>query len=217
MIITLDGPSGTGKSTLSKLLADELGFKLLNTGMIYRAITYYFVANNIDCNDSDSVNNALNTINIDLKFNRNQQSVFINSEDMTPFINTKTVQKNVSIVSQIYQVRKLIYDIQHKFAENNDMVIEGRDIGTAIFPDAEIKFYVTCDTLVRAKRRLDDLNKSSQNFSLQEVYDSLENRDLLDKSREFGPLKRPDDAIDIDTTNSTVEQSLSELLSYIKK
>ena len=217
MIITLDGPSGTGKSTLSKLLADELGFKLLNTGMIYRAIMYYFVANNIDCNDSDSVNNALNTINIDLKFNRNQQSVFINSEDMTPFINSKTVQKNVSIVSQIYQVRKLIYDIQHKFAKNNDMVIEGRDIGTAIFPDAEIKFYVTCDTLVRAKRRLDDLNKSSQNFSLQEVYDSLENRDLLDKSREFGPLKRPDDAIDIDTTNSTVEQSLSELLSYIKK
>lgn len=217
MIIALDGQSGTGKSTLSKLVAKKLGFKYLNTGMIYRAITYYFVKNNILPNDMNEITNALSNINIYIKFDNDNQMVYVDNQDITPYVSSQEVQRNVSLYSQIFSIREKITEIQRVFAQNNNIVVEGRDIGTHVFPNADYKFFVTCNIEIRAKRRLDDLVKSGQNITLDEVVNSLKNRDYIDTTREFSPLKRADDAIDIDTSNSTIDQSVNEIIGYIRR
>ncbi len=217
MIIALDGQSGTGKSTLSKLVAKKLGFKYLNTGMIYRAITYYFVKNNILPNDINEITNALSNINIYIKFDNDNQMVYVDNQDITPYVSSQEVQRNVSLYSQIFSIREKITEIQRVFAQNNNIVVEGRDIGTHVFPNADYKFFVTCNIEIRAKRRLDDLVKSGQNITLDEVVNSLKNRDYIDTTREFSPLKRADDAIDIDTSNSTIDESVNEIIGYIRR
>ena len=217
MIIALDGQSGTGKSTLSKLVAKKLGFKYLNTGMIYRAITYYFVKNNILPNDINEITNALSNINIHIKFDNDNQMVYIDNQDITPYVSSQEVQRNVTLYSQIFSIREKITEIQRVFAQNNNIVVEGRDIGTHVFPNADYKFFVTCNIEIRAKRRLDDLVKSGQNITLDEVVNSLKNRDYIDTTREFSPLKRADDAIDIDTSNSTIDESVNEIIGYIRR
>lgn len=217
MIIALDGQSGTGKSTLSKLVAKKLGFKYLNTGMIYRAVTYYFVKNNILPNDINEITNALSNINIYIKFDNDNQMVYVDNQDITPYVSSQEVQRNVSLYSQIFSIREKITEIQRVFAQNNNIVVEGRDIGTHVFPNADYKFFVTCNIEIRAKRRLDDLVKSGQNITLDEVVNSLKNRDYIDTTREFSPLKRADDAIDIDTSNSTIDESVNEIIEYIRR
>lgn len=217
MIIALDGQSGTGKSTLSKLVAKKLGFKYLNTGMIYRAITYYFVKNNILPNDINGITDALSNINIYISFDNDNQKVYVDNQDITPYVSSQEVQRNVSLYSQIFIIREKITEIQRVFAQNNNIVVEGRDIGTHVFPNADYKFFVTCNIEIRAKRRLDDLVKSGQNITLDEVVNSLKNRDYIDTTREFSPLKRADDAIDIDTSNSTIEESVNEIIGYIRR
>lgn len=217
MIIALDGQSGTGKSTLSKLVAKKLGFKYLNTGMIYRAVTYYFVKNNILPNDINEITNALSNMNIYIKFDSDNEMVYVDNQDITPYISSQEVQRNVSLYSQIFSIREKITEIQRVFAQNNNIVVEGRDIGTHVFPNADYKFFVTCNIEIRAKRRLDDLVKSGQNITLDEVVNSLKNRDYIDTTREFSPLKRADDAIDIDTSNSTIDESVNEIIGYIRR
>ena len=217
MIIALDGQSGTGKSTLSKLVAKKLGFKYLNTGMIYRAITYCFVKNNILPNDINVITNALSNMNIYIKFDNDNQMVYVDNQDITPYVSSQEVQHNVSLYSQIFSIREKITEIQRVFAQNNNIVVEGRDIGTHVFPNADYKFFVTCNIEIRAKRRLDDLVKSGQNITLDEVVNSLKNRDYIDTTREFSPLKRADDAIDIDTSNSTIDESVNEIIGYIRR
>lgn len=217
MIITLDGQSGTGKSTLASLVAKELGYKYLNTGMIYRALTYFFLQKGVVPKDIEQIEKLLPIINIEIKFYGDNQFVFIDNFDVTPFVSNLEVQQNVSLYSQILSVREKVTKIQREYAQNNSVVVEGRDIGTCVFPNADYKFFIKCDITVRAKRRLDDLKKLGQNISLQEVIDSLLQRDKLDTTRKFSPLKRPDDAIDIDTSNSTISQSVNEILKHINK
>jgi len=215
MIITLDGPSGTGKSTLAKLLAKKINFKMLNTGMIYRAITYYYLKNGVFADNTEKILSTINNLSIKIVFDADSQNVYIQDENITDYVSNKEVQKNVSLFSQILEIRQRVFKIQHEFASKNNIVIEGRDIGTEVFPNADYKFYVTCDTVTRAKRRLEDLKKLNQDITLAEVIKSLEERDYLDKTRKYGPLKRADDAIDIDTTNASVDESLKEILSHI--
>lgn len=216
MIITLDGQSGTGKSTLALQIAEKLGFKCLNTGMIYRAISYYLYNNNILPDMFDKISEILKTINIKILFKGQNQFVKINNFDCTPYVSTKEVQDTVSLYSQILEIREKVTNIQRTFATQNDIVVEGRDIGTHVFPNADYKFFVTCDINVRAKRRLEDLQNAGQNISLKQVIQSLKTRDTLDTTRLFSPLKRAEDAIDIDTSNSSVNQTVEHILSYIK-
>lgn len=215
MVITLDGPSGTGKSTLAKLIANELGFKFLNTGMIYRAISFYFLKRNIFPKDAQKIVDELNNINIDIKFINGNQNIIINSVNCTDFVSAKEVQENVSLYSQILPIRQRVLKVQRNFAKTNNVVIEGRDIGTEVFPNADYKFYVDCDVNVRARRRHADLIASGQQISFEEVIKSLENRDYLDKTREYSPLKKPDGAIDIDTSNNTIEETLNKMMTFI--
>lgn len=217
MVITLDGPSGTGKSTLAKLIAKKLGFKMLNTGMIYRAITYYYIKNAVYPNNLNAILDNIDKFDIVIKFEDDNQHVYINDKDYTAYVNDSVVQKNVSLFSEVLAIRERVAKIQRDYAKNEDVVIEGRDIGTAIFPDAKYKFYVTCDINVRAKRRFDDLKQNGKNISLDEVIASLENRDRLDSSRKYGKLQRAKDATLIDTSNSSLQQTLDEILSYINE
>ena len=216
MIITIDGQSGTGKSTLANILAKKLNYKCLNTGMIYRAITYYFLKNDILPDNLDEINIKLASMNIVLSFVDHSQFVKINDIDITPFVSIQDVQKFVSDYSQVLSIREKVTDIQRDFAKNNNIVVEGRDIGTHVFPYADYKFFVSCDINVRANRRLQDLIKLGQKVTLTEVIESLNKRDYLDSTRKYSPLKKAEDAIVIDTSYKTIDESISEILSYIK-
>lgn len=216
MVITLDGPSGTGKSTLAKLVAKELGFKFLNTGMIYRSLCHYFLVNGIMPENINSINKELQNIRVEIYFEESNQHIKINGLECTPYVSSKEVQEYVSVYSQILKIRKAVLNVQRSFAMDNDIVIEGRDIGSEVFPNADHKFYVECDINIRAKRRYEDLVKNGQNTTIEDVIKSLKNRDYLDKTREFSPLIKPEDAHVIDTSTNTIEQSLAEILSYIK-
>ena len=215
MVITLDGPSGTGKSTLAKMLAKELKFKFLNTGMIYRTIAYFLLTHNILPQDKDAVSEVVGSLEVEIKHNNDDQFVIINNVDCTPFVSSTIVQQNVSFYSQIPALRGVVLKLQRNFAKTNNIVIEGRDIGTEVFPNAEFKFYIDCDIKIRAIRRFNDLQKGNSNITLKEVEKSLQNRDYLDKTREISPLVMPKDAIVIDTSNKSADESLNEILSFI--
>ena len=217
MVITIDGQSGTGKSTLAGILAKKLNFKSLNTGMIYRAISHYFLSSGINPEDLSKIEECLNSINIEIKFKNSNQYIIINGIDCSPFVSSKDVQKNVSLFAQILPIRDKILSLQREFALYNNIVVEGRDIGTHVFPSADVKFFVTCNIDVRAERRLKDLNQLGQDISLQQVKESLINRDLLDSTRKYSPLKRADDAIDIDTSYKTIDECVNEMFLYILK
>ncbi|MBE7082551.1 MAG: (d)CMP kinase [Clostridiales bacterium] len=217
MVIAIDGQSGTGKSTLAGILAKRLNFKSLNTGMIYRAIAHYFLSTGINPEDLAKIEECLKTINIEIKFKGDKQYIIINNIDCTPFVSSEDVQKNVSLFSQILPIRDKILSLQREFALYNDIVVEGRDIGTHVFPNADVKFFVSCNIDVRAERRLKDLKQLGQDISLQQVKESLKSRDLLDTTRKFCPLRRADDAIDIDTSYKTIDECINEMLLYILK
>ncbi len=217
MIITFDGQSGTGKSTLAQLVSKKLGFKYLNSGMIYRAITYYFISHDVSSTEIEKIKTHLDKINIELFFVNDEQHVYIDKIDYTPFVSTQVVQQNVSLFSQVLIIREKITNIQHEYASTNNIVVEGRDVGSHVFPNADYKFFVKCDINVRANRRLFDLERLGQKISLQDVIKSLENRDYLDSTRKFSPLVCPENAIIIDTSNATIEQSVDQILSFIKK
>lgn len=217
MVITLDGPSATGKSTLAKLLAKKLDYKFLNSGMIYRCLSYYFLSNNILPSSENQINTLLEDVHIDIQFCDGEQNIVINGKNLTKYATIKQVQDSVSLYSQLPMIRKKVLYAQRAFAMRHNIVIEGRDTGTEVFPRAEFKFYVVCDIMVRAKRRHSDLVNAGQDISLEEVKKSLEKRDYLDSTRKYSPLVKPDNAIIVDTTNSTIEKSLGFLLNYVKR
>lgn len=216
MVITLDGPSGTGKSTLAKELAQKLNFNFLNSGMIYRSLTYYFLTNNITDANLEEIQNQLENIKVDILFEKGQQKIIINGINCTEYVSSQMVQQNVALFSQIAIIREKVLNLQRNFAKDNNIVIEGRDVGSEVFPNANYKFYVECDINVRAQRRYEDLKKIKNASTLQEVKEALIKRDNIDKNRKLSPLRMPEGAIVINTSNKTINESVSEILSIIK-
>lgn len=216
MVIAMDGPACAGKSTLAVETARRLNINFLNTGMIFRAIAYLLTKKNIDINNIEQVVTTINNANIDIEYVNGDQIVFVDGEDTRPYVNLSEYSEKASTYSQIKEIREIVCKIQRDFARKYDLVVEGRDIGTEIFPDAKYKFYVTASIESRAKRRYQTLIQKGENVTLEQVATMLEQRDYADSHREISPLRRAADAVLIDTSNDTIEQSLEKIISYIK-
>ena len=213
MIIAFDGPAGSGKSTIAKIISEKLGITYLDTGAMYRAVTLYFLENNVDFNDENQV--KINLEKIELEFINDK--LYLNNKDVSAQIREKNVNDHVSLVSAIRIVREKMVDLQRKMSGKKSVVLDGRDIGTVVFPNADYKFYITASVDVRARRRYEEeLEKGISNLSFDEVKKSMENRDYIDSNREVTPLGKADDAIEIDTSDMSIDEVLEKILSYIK-
>ena len=216
MIIAIDGPAATGKSTTAKALAKRLGFTYLDTGAMYRAITLLILQKKVQISENFALISLLKKF--DLKFQQHEKQILVilNGEDVSNEIRRLDVTKYVSEVSALPAVRKSLVKIQRKIAKDKDCVMEGRDIGTVVFPDAEVKFYVVADYDVRAKRRLLDFKKLGEEKSIDELIEELKNRDKYDSEREHSPLLKANDAIEVDTTNLTIEEQVNFMFKKVK-
>lgn len=216
IIVAIDGPAGSGKSVSAKLLAKKLGIAYLDTGAMYRAATFLALTENV-LNDPDKLIRLLKNSVIDLKYSDEKLLVYLNSRDVTEEIRNQDVNFNVSEISKIPEVRELLVGKQQEYGKNNSLVAEGRDIGTAVFPAATVKFFLTASIEERAKRRRDEFNSKGENFSFEEIKEAIRRRDKIDSERELNPLKKADDAIEIDTSNMTIEEQVEKMASEINK
>ncbi len=217
MVITIDGPAGVGKTTTAKKLAKKLEFRYLDTGAMYRAITYFFIKNNVDVNSEEMVANFLDLLKLEVDFSiDNQTKIVLNGEDISDDIRRKEVTNEVSKVSALKKVREKTVKLQKEIVNNKDFVVEGRDIGTVVFPNAEHKFFLTADYDVRAERRSKDFNKVNENHQINDIKKDLIERDTRDSNRDLSPLKKAEDAIVIDTSNCTIDEQVDEIYNYIK-
>ena len=213
MIIAIDGPAGSGKSTTARLLAKKLDFIYLDTGAMYRAVTLFFLDNKIDLTNPDEVSSALNKINLKIENRSSSFNVFVQNVNVNNLIRDELINKNVSNVSEIYSVRKKMVEIQREFSSNKDIVIEGRDIGSHVFPNADYKFFIEADIKVRASRRMKDL--SNANKSIDDMCKLLLERDKIDSNRNISPLIKPKDAYVVDTTSLSIEEQVTKLFNII--
>lgn len=216
MIIAIDGPAGAGKSTVAKMLAQKLKFMYIDTGAMYRALTLKAIEANIDVTDEAHLIEMAHNSNINLINNKNGLlQVFLDARDVTNLIRHPRITKLVSDIAKIKEVRQVMLKLQRRLGRQNNSVLEGRDIGTVVFPDADKKFYIDAQFTERVKRRHKELNESGQNVTRKDIDTDLRNRDLIDSSRKVAPLKKSDDAIYIDTTNISIEEVVNKILNYI--
>ena len=214
MIIAIDGPAGSGKSTTARLLAEKLNYIYLDSGAMYRAVTLFFLRNNIDLTNHLDILNALEEINLKIDYKSNNFNVYVQNENVNDSIRDEKININVSNISEISVVRKKMVKLQRNFSTNKNIVIEGRDIGSHVFPNAEFKFYVDANIKVRATRRIKDVSNSSK-ISLDEMCEQLLKRDKIDSNRDISPLIKPEDAIVVDTTFLSIEEQVIELFNII--
>ena len=212
--IAIDGPSGSGKSTVAKELAKILNIAYLDTGAMYRGIGYYLDKCGIDVNVVDDVVSKLNDITMDVVYDNDKQKVIVNGEDVTPFIRQNKVSTLASNVSKIKEVREKLVDIQRKIAREKSVVLDGRDIGSVVLPDADYKLYLTASIDIRAKRRYLEI-KDKENVTLAKVKDDMIKRDEADSGRDVAPLVVPKGAFVLDTTNLTIDEVMDVILSSV--
>ncbi len=213
--IAIDGPAGSGKSTIAKLLSEKMGYIYLDTGAMYRAAALYFIRKNIKPCEKDKIISELKNININIEYHLDKQLVFLNGEDVTEKIRTPEVSSMASNIAVIPDVRIMLVDIQRNIANNNNVIMDGRDIGTYVLPHADKKFYLTATVEERAVRRYKELKEKGCNVNLTELKKEIKKRDENDMNREFAPLKKASDAILIDTTNKSIEQVVAKILAHI--
>ena len=216
MIIAIDGPAASGKSTSAKLLAKELGYLYLDTGAMYRCIAFSILENKIDISNQDSLTKFLKNFEIDLKKTNNNLSFFVNGKNVTNKIRKSDVSQKVSEVSAIPIIREYMVRIQRSFTKNNSCVMEGRDIGTVVFPNAEFKFFFIASDEVRAKRRQLELESLGEKKSLVNLMHEIKKRDKFDSERGHSPLRKAFNAIEVDTTNMTIDEQVNFMISKIK-
>ena len=215
--IAIDGPAGAGKSTIAKTAAKELGFIYVDTGALYRAVGYYVFNKNIDPKDENRVTEILTQINVALKFVNGEQRVFLNDEDVSDKIRTPEISMYASAVSAHPSVRQFLFETQRKLARENDVIMDGRDIGTVVLPNADVKIFLTASPEERAKRRYDELVLKGENVNYEDILKDVITRDYNDSHRAIAPLKQADDAILLDTTGNELEKSVDLVISTIKE
>lgn len=209
-VIAIDGPAGAGKSTVAKRLSEKLGYTYIDSGSLYRAITYMVIKSGIDINDVEAIIHQAKNSTIDFINN----SIYLNGVDISADIRDNAVNTKVSYIAMIPEIRDIVANIQRKIAENKNVVVDGRDIGTTVFPKAFIKFFLTASVEERARRRYNELSVK-ENITLEEVKKQIIQRDYIDSNREASPLRKADDAILIDTSGKNVDEVVSEMLYYV--
>lgn len=219
IIITIDGWSSCGKSTLAKQLAKKLGYVYVDSGAMYRAITLYFLRNHIDWTDKKEVTVALDEIQLDFHFNEKNDSseIYLNGENVEYVIRDLVIAEKVSEVAAIKEVRSYAVAQQQKLGKKKGIIMDGRDIGTVVFPKAELKIFMTADNAIRVERRFKELYEKNPNITIEEVKNNLEMRDYIDSHREVSPLKKAADALELDNTNLTEEEQLHKALAWVKE
>lgn len=217
IIITIDGWSSCGKSTVARQLAKELNYVYIDSGAMYRAITLYFLRNHIDWTDIREVREALSNIQLDFRFNdQSQQSeIFLNDENVEYVIRDLVIAEKVSEIAAIREVREYAVKQQQAMGKKKGIVMDGRDIGTVVFPDAELKIFMTADNAVRVERRFKELYAKNPNITIEEVKNNLEMRDYIDSNREVSPLRQAEDALVLDNSNLTMEEQLKKALDWV--
>jgi cytidylate kinase len=216
IIVAIDGYSSCGKSTLAKALAKELHFVYVDSGAMYRAVALYFLRNNVDPKNHEQVVEALNNIHLNFHARDYESHITLNNEEVSGEIRQMPVSESVSAVAAIYDVRKEMVKQQQRMGRSKNIVMDGRDIGTAVFPSATVKIFMTADPKVRAERRLRDLLPTNPNITLEEVFENIAHRDYQDTTRAESPLRRAEDAIILDNTDLTPHEQLLFALSKVE-
>ena len=219
IIITIDGWSSCGKSTLAKQIAKELGYVYVDSGAMYRAITLFFLRNNIDLTSKKEIKEALQNISLEFIFNAisGNSEIYLNSENVEYLIRDMFIAEKVSDVAAIKEVREFAVAQQQKMGAKKGIVMDGRDIGTVVFPKAELKLFMTADSAIRVQRRFKELYEKNPNITIEEVKDNLELRDYIDSNREISPLRRAEDAIELDNTNLSESQQFLKAIDMAKE
>lgn len=215
LIVAIDGPASSGKSTTAKLLAEKLGYLYIDTGAMYRAITLLAIRHKI-LDNQEAIIRLAKESDIQLRFEKGQTSVFVDGIDVSEEIRSMEVSKQVSPVSKIEEVRKIMVQKQRLMGEKGGVVMEGRDITTVVFPDADVKIFLNATIEERANRRVKEYHSKGIDISLDEVIENIRDRDRIDSSREISPLKKSEDAIEIDTTNLTIDEQVNLILQKVK-
>ena len=216
--IAVDGPSGAGKSTLARLLAERLGFLYVDTGAIYRTVGLYALREGAPCDDTQAVVKLLDTVDIDLKHGPDGlQHMYLNGEDVTEEIRRPEVSKSASRVSAIPEVRAFLMEMQRSLARRQNVIMDGRDIGTVVLPDADVKIFLTAQAEDRARRRYEELLQRGIDTDYDTVLREIRERDANDTARAAAPLRQAEDALLVDTTGNSLEESFSILLKTIKE
>ena len=216
IIIAIDGPAGSGKSSTAKEVARRLGFTYIDTGAMYRSVTLEIIRRKIDICDEDQIEKIARESCIQFQWIDNKYHILLNGEDVSDEIRSSDVASLVSPVSAIAGIRKILAERQRQMAQDDNIIMEGRDIGTNVFPDADFKFYMDADIRVRAERRIKDYQAIGQKLSVAEIVRELEKRDKIDSSRSHSPLKKAEDAIIIDTTNLSFEEQVEEIVKIVQ-
>ena len=215
--IAIDGPSATGKSTLAKALAKELSFIYIDTGAMYRAVGLYNIRKNVDLNNEADVVNTLKDISIDIKYIDKEQRIFLNGEDVSNQIREEKVGTAASIVSTYKKVREVLVDLQRSLANVQNVIMDGRDIGTVVLPNASLKIFLTASSEERTKRRYLELKEKGKDVSIEDVAKELKERDERDTKRANSPLTKAEDAILVDTTNMNIEKTIKHIKNLYEK
>ena len=216
-VIAIDGEAGTGKSTLAKSIAKKYKIVYMDTGAMYRSVTLAMLKRNIKVDEIDKISNLLEQIKIEFKKIENDQKVFLNGKDVSLEIRTKQVNENVSPVSAIGIVRTKMADLQREMAKTIDVIMEGRDIGTNVFPNADVKIYLDATPEERAKRRYLQNKENGIEIPFEEILENVKQRDYIDSTREIAPLKKAEDAIYIDSSNMSIDEVVNEIKQIIIK
>jgi cytidylate kinase len=219
IIITIDGWSSCGKSTLAKQLARELDYVYIDSGAMYRAITLYFLRNHVDWTKAKAVEHALKEIKLEFIYNPSskQSEIYLNGENVEYVIRDLVIAEKVSEIAAVKAVRQFAVAQQQEMGREKGIVMDGRDIGTVVFPHAELKIFMTADNAIRVERRFKELYEKNPNVTLDEVKNNLEMRDYIDSHREVSPLRKADDAIVLDNSNLTIKQQLDVAMKWVKE
>lgn len=211
MIIAIDGPAGSGKSTIAKLIAKDLDLVYLDTGAMYRIFTLKTLKENVECTNLKKINELLEILNIDI----DKDKFYLDKKDVTSEIRTTEVANNVSNIATIKEVREKMVSLQREFSKSKNIIVDGRDIGTVVFPNANVKIFLIADTKERTNRRYKELKEKDKNISWDEIYKNILTRDEIDSTRKIAPLKKAEDAIEVDTTGKSIEEVKKIILEII--